>query len=525
MKKHILVLVAAMTMAVLGLVSCGGGGGGGGAASGGVVSGSAAKGPFQLGSAVTAYKLSTSGVRPTTATANNTVTTTVTDNLGTYAFANIPWTGMTEVEIVGSYLDENTGLVTTANGTVSAIINLTAVAAGTVSSTTTNPNIASTIAASVAKTTLAASPATNTTAIASVLQSASQVTATALGLPTSIAGVAIDLSKLNVLDTRNASLGAANQALLAVSAGILDANTNLGTNLNTFATFLATDISTGKVLGATSGGTATAVLATSQATANTTAANIAAIITTAITSANAVAGATQTPVDTGLAASLATAATTVVNTSSTVLRGLAMSGNSFTVGAATYTVNNAGVATTVGSTSVNNVVLGFTLVDRGNAAGTGALAKTYSTSFNFKIKSTGDTRLIEGSISPVTVVTDGLGAVTVTVPTNAVLHFSGIDSGNVAVASATAGVTNLAANIIQTNASVVSIDANTLLNTIQSKVGNAQLNILQTAGVFSFDFSLGLNIGFLNPAGNALANLYPVTATGGRGITGTLTTF
>jgi len=511
--KRIYLLAAAL--AVLALIGCGSGGGGTATVVGSnTVGGAASKGPFQTGSTVTAYKLNTNGTRSAT-----TATGTVSDNLGTYSLTGVSWAGMTEVVITGKYLDENTGNVSTADATMSAIINLPTIGAA-VNSTTANPNIASTVAASVAKKTLAVTPATTTAAVDSALQSASQTTASALGLPTTDAnGAAIDLSKLNVTSTADTNLGAANKQLLAVSATYLDAVTNgASTSITTLVTSLATDVNAGQALGTDS--SSTAIIKTSQATVITNAATISSNLTTAVTSAGGTA-------DTTLAANLAAAATTTSNTSAATLRGVAASGNTFTIGAVTYTIATTGAATAgAGTISASGVTLALTFKDYLNTAGNGAgAATTYATSFSFNLDATTGTRAVSGSISPVNVVTDGAGNVSITVPVSAVITYNGTDSAGLNVTGST---TNGTANIIQTSGTAVSIDANALLTTIQNKVGagNAQLLILGTAGTFTFGFGIGgLNIGIENGGATGVSQLLPVgTTVSGRAVTGTLTT-
>ncbi len=509
--KRIMLIVAAIGL--LGLSACGSSGGG---IASNTVTGAAAKGPYQIGSTVEVFTL-VNGARQIPAVA----TGSITDVLGNYT-VTIPGgtPGPFEIVVAGRYLDETTGALSASSQPTSLIFtDAAAVGAGGA----VNMNPISTIQTELVKAALVKASTNGTTVnVAQTISSSGDLALQALGINTVDAnGNKVDPRSLDILNPADPAIGA--QAL-AASALIAELVNNAGASVGTLATAMAKDIAAGKAPGAV--GSDTAITAGVTSANFTTASTAVKAIDIAAQLNNAIAVADPTAAPSTITSVQANAAT-AAQPNPAVLRGLGMSNNSFTVGTAAYTVANTGVASTAGSTSVNNVVLGFTLVDLGNAAGTGGFATTYSTSFNFKIKSTtlNDNRIIQGSISPVTVVTDGAGAVAITVPVNAVLHFSGIDSAGLTVASAPAGVTNLGANIIQTNANVVSIDANTLLNTIQSKVGNAQLNILQRAGVFSFDFSLGLNIGSLNLANSGLLNLYSVTGTGGRGVTGTLTTF
>jgi len=81
------------------------------------VSGLVQKGPFLQGSIVTAYKLN-NGIRSNT----EKISTTTDDNKGSFNLV-VPWSGPTEYEIKGQYLDENTGSYLN-NGTLVAIVDI-----------------------------------------------------------------------------------------------------------------------------------------------------------------------------------------------------------------------------------------------------------------------------------------------------------------------------------------------------------------------------------------------------------------
>jgi hypothetical protein len=82
--------------------------------------GVSSKGPFVLGSTVTAYKLNTDGSRSTTVAS---VSTKTTNNLGTYSLSSLSWSGATELEITGRYLNENDGS-TNQTATLSAVVDI-----------------------------------------------------------------------------------------------------------------------------------------------------------------------------------------------------------------------------------------------------------------------------------------------------------------------------------------------------------------------------------------------------------------
>jgi len=80
------------------------------------VKGKTQKGPFKQGSVVTAYKLDM-GVRSTTQKKS----TTTNDDKGSFSL-EVDWVGATEYEIVGNYLDENSGNYLS-SGRLSAVID------------------------------------------------------------------------------------------------------------------------------------------------------------------------------------------------------------------------------------------------------------------------------------------------------------------------------------------------------------------------------------------------------------------
>ncbi len=109
-----------MSMLIIFFSGCGGGGGSASSSSTGA-GGVGAKGPFVLGSIVTAYKLDDNGSRRTTVVEVN---TTTTDDLGSYSFSNLGWAGPTELVISGHYFNENNNS-TIQTASLSAIVDLT----------------------------------------------------------------------------------------------------------------------------------------------------------------------------------------------------------------------------------------------------------------------------------------------------------------------------------------------------------------------------------------------------------------
>lgn len=212
------------TAVVLGMTACGGGGGsGGGATSTTSSSGSSSKGPFKQGSTVVAYKLDSNGSRDIN------VTTTTTDNKGTFSFSSLPWSGPTEFVIYGDYLNENTGSYMTlpSSSAISAVSNVTAG-----SSASVNINVLTNIAAKSIIAKMAAGTDINT-AKTEAETSVKKLFNLDLG-----AGVSLD-----DLDPTDASTNTkANTQLLLVSSAILNT-----TNPEQVMQTLADDMSDGTV--------------------------------------------------------------------------------------------------------------------------------------------------------------------------------------------------------------------------------------------------------------------------------------
>jgi len=116
MKKNVKSIVISTMVAGV-LAGCGGGGSSASSSSG--AGGGAQKGPFKENQPVTAYRLDNLGERT-----SDTVSTT-TDALGKFQFSSLPWTGATEFEVKGEYLNESTGEYV-AGGVLTAITDVVA---------------------------------------------------------------------------------------------------------------------------------------------------------------------------------------------------------------------------------------------------------------------------------------------------------------------------------------------------------------------------------------------------------------
>lgn len=494
------VMYTAAALAVASLMAGCSGGGGGAAVSTNAVGGAAVKGPFKTGATVTACP-----VNPATALCSGaaTATTTVVDNLGNYSLKNITWGGMTLITVNGNYLDEITN--TTQVGALSAIVNLPAPTATGNTVTSVNPNIATSIAAAVA-----ANEATKGVALdATTLQAANSLANAALGLP---AGT--DPTTLNPLN---------NAQFLTVSAAFADLSATSGASIQNLATSMANDIATGQPLGTTvpTGAAApvTAALTTSLNTATVSAATIQANLQAAVPAGTAVT--VVTPV-------------APATPPATVLKGLGLTGNAFTVGIANCTIAATGAATCAGTPVSTAVTFNLPLLDLTNATGTApGAAGTTQVAVSFSIADNAipagavAKRQMTGTISPVNVATNGAGGVTFTVPVNATMTVSGTTSTGAIISNVV--LTNLTANMITTGVgNVMTVNANQMLAMVQAKAAtNPQLgalNVLGLPGTYNFSFGVSGNIGFVNATNNGIVNLIPVGTGGGRVISGQITT-
>ena len=116
------IIVGFFTLTLLVLGGCSGGGSDTTATtSSASVNGVAQKGPFLQGSVAKIYKLDANYDR----NISQVVQTTISNDEGAYSFTSIPWIGLSEIEVSGYFLDENTG-ATDRNATVTSIVNVTA---------------------------------------------------------------------------------------------------------------------------------------------------------------------------------------------------------------------------------------------------------------------------------------------------------------------------------------------------------------------------------------------------------------
>ena len=499
MKNKILALVFAMLMA--GLSGCGGGSNPAAPAVN-TVSGSAVKGPYQVGAVVKVYKL-TNGVRGATPVVEG----TITDALGAYS-VDIPAseTGPFEIVVLGSYIDETTGALSTTDQETSLVI---ADAANVPAKLSVNP-IAS-IQAELVKKALVAN---NGADVAATIQSSGTLALEAMGIPTvDASGNAVDPAQLDLFDaTADPAVVA---AFLTASAVIADVVNNSGGTVSVanFATSAATDVSTGVALGTTGGTTAAITTSTTTVAAIDLVGNVGAAVQAADPTITTTTATTAAEVTTAT-----TAAATL-----TTLKGFVLNGNAFTVGGISAAVDAAGLVAPIVGVPANGVSIVMTVKDLGT--GTAPKATSASSSFDFYVKDANGSRMIKGTISPVTLVADGTGIVTFTVPANATLTWSGVTAAGTAL-NGTA--TNVALNTIfnTNNAGATTIDLNGLLTQLQVKIGNADFNVLNIAGTFDYAVGFGAYIGWANATNNGVVNLFPTGNANvtGRAIYGTITT-
>ncbi|SFV51052.1 Rhs-family protein [hydrothermal vent metagenome] len=160
------------------------------------------KGPFKKGSNVTAYKLNRNGTRST-----ETLSVLTTDDKGTFSIT-IPWTGATEFNVVGEYLNEATGTYM-GDGNLSAIVDMVPGSANSI-----GINVFTHMAAVVMKKKMLAADANGSTVSATTLkEEASAVIAEQFNLK-------LDGAKLEDLDITSRD-EPANAQLLQVSAALM----------------------------------------------------------------------------------------------------------------------------------------------------------------------------------------------------------------------------------------------------------------------------------------------------------------
>ncbi len=466
------------------------------------VTGGAIKGRFTTGATVTCKE-----VNPP----NRSVSGTIIDNNGNYRCRPF-WNGPTFVEVTGPFIDDFTGAVTTqpASSPLRAVINAQAGGAAT-----GNVNVATSIAAQVIASQASAGTTITTTGVnAQNLATAQRI----LGSSTT--------TNINDVNLSNTSSSAASQLvafLLAVTAqsGV----SNVATAISQLANNQQNSVPFG-----------TAVSGASLITPTQLSTNLATIRdggTLSVTGVGSVSTATAL-------ANLGTGQTTTQlasqvdpNNVATVTTGFAINSNSVTIGSASGTLgisSGVGTATISGTTANSNVSLSFNVLDFTNSTGTGpGPATTYNTVFTFFFQPTSstDSRRISGTVSTVSVVTNGSGGLTVSVPASATMTFS----GTTATGSTVSGtVTNLAtdssfftAGTTTSSGTPVTINANTLLNLIQNRVGGSLLT-LTTSGTFNFAFGFSIPIGTANSGNTGPSQLLPQgTNAPGYGFSGTMT--
>lgn len=493
MKNKMLILACAMLVGVLSGCS----NNSGTPVASNTVAGSAVKGPYQEGATVKVYEL-TAGVRGATPVAE----ATVTDAAGSYS-VDIPTSavGPFEIVVLGNYIDETTGQVTTTSQETSLVIADAANVPAKV-----NVNAIAGIQAALVKKELAANPSAD---VAATIQSSGTLALETMGIPTQDAsGNPVDPSQLDLFDT-NAD-PAVTAAFLSASTLVAQIVNNGGGTVADFASNAAIDIAAGNSLG-TTGNATTAII--NQAATDVAIIDWAGVV--ANTYNGSVLGVT--------AGAVSTAAST--QQSITVLKGFVLNGNALTIGGVNTTVAATGVASAVTGVPANAVTIAMTVKDLGNAAGNGPAARTTSSDLDFYVKDVNSARMIKGTISPVTLVADGAGVVTFTVPVAATLTWSGVTAAGTAL-NGTAS--NVALNTIfaTDTAGLTTINLNGLLTQLQNKIGNADLNVLNTVGVFDYAVGFGVNIGWANATNNGVTNLFPTgnANVSGRAISGTITT-
>lgn len=470
--------VGAAAVLSLGLIAagCGGGGGGGGGGtttttSSTTISGNANQGPFQKGATAELRDLN----------GNTVVSGTVSDNYGAYSLTTTS-TQILEVYAAGDFLDEYTGNIVP-NGKISAVVDVANLTTGK----SINPNVATEIAAQIVK-----KKGTNVTS--ADIQAAKTQVAQALGLSSTA-----DIDTINPLDIYSGGADAAK--VLTVSTTIGEAlKTGAAADVATVMQKMADDLySEGALIGTNSKAIGL----------DTYAQDVASAITDILQTVNSYSNATVSPYDAvqqdnTLLTTVTTAATSAVTEATTVkvVDVYGFTTVSDTAGTNTYTTftvdqyGKATVASGGGTTPYNNVIVYLKA-----GAGQDYYVENYSgdvySSLTLDIKDANGKRSINATLSDVVVTVSGTKITAVTVPANATLTVnSATDSAGNTVTVGT--LTNVAADTVATvdTSGNVAVDVSQLLSIIQNKANNTSLNVLNTAGTFSFTITFnGINLG------------------------------
>ncbi|MEO5377094.1 MAG: DUF1566 domain-containing protein [Magnetococcus sp. DMHC-6] len=150
--------------------------------------------------------------------------------------------------------------------------------------------------------------------------------------------------------------------------------------------------------------------------------------------------------------------------------------------------------------SSDDVIISCDIEDYYNDVGT--QARNYDTVLSLYVKDTLGSRQITATLSPVTLSVTASSTVTpadlsITIPSNAVFKFNGVDVTGTAVSGTLKGSSGLN-HLITAKNGVLSVNANEFLKIINDKVGiGHQMNILETTGTtFKFEIGIsGVNVG------------------------------
>ncbi len=510
MSKKISMLALAGAF-VVGVAACGGGGGSSSSTTSSSVSGTPTKGAFTTCTAVITQ------VDPTDTTDGlsdtNTKEETCTD--GSYS-GTVSWTGLSVVEIYGTYYDEeNDTTVTLAKGSgLKATASLSTTTAQTV-----HPNVFSDASASLTidsvKTGGYSSDQLDALATSSDNSVADAIGVT-LGSGESFGGLDLSASSLTgtagEVMTKQQGLmkthmdgGGSSSSLLGDLSSIVTSAVSNGANVDSqlvtyagntagfsytsgnLATNVKARVSTPKAR--TSGGTAPTYSSTDQTTYNS--------------QADAVA------VTNGLSCVSSQSAANTVNVGGTEVTF-----------ASDGTVNG-GTAVSVSSSS--DLTFTCNVAAYTSSDGTTAAAKTWSgKTFGFYIDGTssGDSRSITATLDMVDV---SLGAtsgsdttpssVSVSVAAGASLAYKGTNSAGTSISGTVSNDTadttgSTSSSVISASGNALTINATALLSKINTKVGSSnQLNIGGTTGDFTYRIGFGVPVGYAS--GTTLNNRFP----------------
>ncbi|MDQ6975929.1 MAG: hypothetical protein Q9M22_05100 [Mariprofundaceae bacterium] len=196
--------------------------------------------------------------------------------------------------------------------------------------------------------------------------------------------------------------------------------------------------------------------------------------------------------------------------------GFAMNTNIFTVNGITSSVDVYGTATSSTALAAAPLNIAFQFRDY---TGNGAMA--YQPAFSFNIREVTGLRRAIGVITPVAITTTATGQVSINVPANATLSYTGTSAAGTVINGTSQ---NILANLITTSAQgIVTLNINALLQTLANN-SIASMNIFSSAGTFNYELGFNsIDLGHENATATGIDRLFNVGLnTSTRAIKGTI---